>query len=103
MTPMNQNLVITLLVVAVATLVVYVAVERVLPSRWRKSEVEASDKFGERSRRTPVLDPTRFRDRGVLADYDKASTNTQQEANALGADLRLRPGSPGACQVHLEA
>lgn len=99
---MNQNLVITLLVVAVATLVVYVAVERVLPSRWRKSEVEASEDFAINSVNVLVgllfSILLAFVIAGVLGDYDKASTNTQQEANALGAIYGFAQALPEPAQ-----
>lgn len=86
---MNRYLIIVLLAVAVATVVVYVGVGWVLPRRWRKSEVEASEDFAINS--VNVLIGLLFSIllafviAGVLSDYDKASSNTQEEANALGA------------------
>lgn len=85
----RHMMIIVLVVVAVATVFVYVAVGQVLPRRWRKNEVEASEDFAINS--VNVLIGLLFSIllafviAGVLSDYDRASTNTQEEANALGA------------------
>lgn len=86
---MDRYMITILLVVAAATVLVYVSVGQVLPKRWRKSEVEASEDFAINS--VNVLIGLLFSIllafviAGVLGDYDRASRNTQEEANALGA------------------
>ncbi len=92
----RHMMIIVLLVVAVATVLVYVAVGQMLPRRWRKNEVEASEDFAINS--VNVLIGLLFSIllafviAGVLSDFDRASNNAQEEANALGAIYGLGQG-----------
>jgi hypothetical protein len=95
---MSQTMFIVLLVVALATVLVYVVFARLLPQRWRKSDVEASEDFAINS--VNVLIGLLFSIllafviAGVLSDYDRASNNTQEEANSLGAIYGYAKGIP---------
>ncbi|MGH3792940.1 MAG: hypothetical protein ACRDQ9_19515 [Pseudonocardiaceae bacterium] len=90
------------LVVALSTVLVYVVVGRMLPGRWRTSEVEASEVFTIDS--VNVLIGLLFSIllafviASVLADYDKARTEAQDEANALGAIYGFAHGIPEPAQ-----
>ncbi len=93
---MNWQIVVVLLVAALATAGVYVVAGRVLPGRWRKRDVEASEDFALDS--VNVLIGLLFSIllafviATVLGDYDNASSDAQQEANAIGAVHSLARG-----------
>jgi hypothetical protein len=103
---MQFQIVAVLVVAALATVLVYVVIGRILPGRWREPKVEDSEAFTIES--VNVLMGLLFSVllalviAGVLEDYDKARSDAQQEANALGAVYRLRPRHPRTRPIDLE-
>jgi hypothetical protein len=93
---MDLLVVIIVLGAALASVAVYAVVGRVLPGRWRKSDVEESEGFAIESVNVmlgllfSIL--LAFLIATVLADYDKASSDAQEEANAIGAVHSLARG-----------
>ena len=95
---MGFQLFVVLVVAPLATVLVYLVLGRILPGRWRHREVEASENF--------IIDSVNvlvgllfsiilaFVIASVLEDYDKASSDTQQEANSLGAVYGFAQGIP---------
>ena len=99
---MNLKIIYVLVVAAVVTVLLYLVIDRILPARWRKSEVEESEGF--------TLDSVNvligllfsillaFVIAGVLSDYDNARSDAQSEANALGAIYGFAHGIPEPTQ-----
>lgn len=99
---MQSQIIVVLVVAALATVVVYVVVGRMLPGRWRHREVEESEAFTIDS--VNVLIGLLFSIllsfviASVLDDYNKARTDAQQEANSLGAVYGFARGIPEPAQ-----
>ncbi|MGH3721428.1 MAG: DUF4239 domain-containing protein [Pseudonocardiaceae bacterium] len=99
---MGFQLIIVLAVATLATVLVYVVLSRILPGRWRHNEVETSEAFTIDS--VNVLIGLLFSILlafvigSVLVDYDKARSDAQQEANALGAVYGFARGIPEPAQ-----
>lgn len=99
---MQFQVIVMVTVTALATALVYGVVCRVLPKRWRASEVEVSEAFTIDSVNVligllfSVL--LAFVIASVLEDYNKARSDTQQEANALGAVYGFAHGIPEPIQ-----
>ncbi|MGH3869652.1 MAG: hypothetical protein ACRDQ4_26830 [Pseudonocardiaceae bacterium] len=99
---MQSQVVAVLVVAALATVVVYAVLGRALPGRWRKSKVEASEAFTIDSVNVligllfSVL--LAFVIGSVLEDFNQARSDTQQEANALGAIYGFAHGIPEPTQ-----
>jgi hypothetical protein len=99
---MQFQIIVVLTVAALATVLVYVVIGRLLPGRWRQSTVEASEAFTIDSVNVligllfSVL--LAFVIASVLVDYDKARSDTQEEANALGAVYGFAHGIPEPAQ-----
>jgi hypothetical protein len=95
---MKLQIIVVLVVAALATVLVYVVIDRVLPGHWRKSEVEMSEDFTIDS--VNVLIGLLFSIllafviATMLTDFDNARSDTQQEANALGAVYGFARGIP---------
>jgi hypothetical protein len=93
---MDSLVVIIVLGAALGSVVVYAVVGRVLPGRWRKGDVEESESFAIESVNVllgllfSIL--LAFLIATVLSDYDKASSDAQTEANAIGAVHSLARG-----------
>ena len=86
---MQIQIVIVLAVATLATVVTYLVLGRILPERWRQSEVEASEAFSINSVNVLIgllfSIVLAFVIAGVLDDYNNARSAAQQEANAIGA------------------
>ena len=99
---MQFQIVVVLVVAALATVLIYVVIGRMLPGRWRKPKVEASEAFTIDSVNVligllfSVL--LAFVIASVLEDYDKARSDAQEEANALGAVYGFAHGIPEPAQ-----
>ena len=93
---MDLLVVIIVLGAALASVAVYAVVGRVLPGRWRKSDVEEPEGFAIESVNVMLgllfSIVLAFLIATVLADYDKASSDAQEEANAIGAVHSLARG-----------
>lgn len=93
---MDSLVVIIVLGAALGSVAVYAVVGRVLPGRWRKGDVEESESFAIESVNVllgllfSIL--LAFLIATVLSDYDKASSDAQTEANAIGAVHSLARG-----------
>jgi hypothetical protein len=92
------QIVVVLAVAALATAMAYLVLGRILPESWRSREVEESEGFTIDS--VNVLIGLLFSIllafviSGVLADYDNARSDEQQEANAIGAIYGYAQGIP---------
>jgi hypothetical protein len=99
---MQSQIIMVLVVAALATALVYAVIGRVLPGRWHKSEVEASEAFTIESVNVligllfSVL--LAFVIGSVLEDFNQAASDTQLEANALGAIYGFAHGIPEPTQ-----
>jgi hypothetical protein len=93
---MDLLVVIIVLGAALAGVAVYAVVGRILPGHWRESDVEEPEGFAIESVNVmlgllfSIL--LAFLIATVLADYDKASSDAQEEANAIGAVHSLARG-----------
>lgn len=100
---MQFQIIVVLVVAALATVLLYMVIVRMLPGRWRNPKVEASEAFTIDSVNVlmgllfSVL--LAFVIASVLEDYDKARSETQQEANALGAVYGFARGIPEPAQA----
>jgi hypothetical protein len=100
---MDSLAIIVVLGAALASVAVYAMVGRVLPGRWRKTDVEESEGFAIESVNVligllfSIL--LAFLIATVLSDYDKASSDAQDEANAIGAVHSLARGVSGPAQA----
>ncbi|MFY9808146.1 MAG: hypothetical protein WAK86_12875 [Pseudonocardiaceae bacterium] len=99
---MDSLVIIVVLGAALATVAVYAVVGRVLPGRWRKGDVAESEGFAIESVNVligllfSIL--LAFLIATVLSDYDKASSDAQGEANAIGAVHSLARAIPQPTQ-----
>lgn len=99
---MSLQMTLVLVVAALATVLVYLVIGRILPGHWGKSEIEASEDF--------TLDSTNvligllfsivlaFVIGSVLVDYDHARSDAQDEENAIGAIYGFAWGIPEPAQ-----
>jgi hypothetical protein len=93
---MDLLAIIVVLGAALASVAVYAMAGRVLPGRWRKTDVEESEGFAIESVNVligllfSIL--LAFLIATVLSDYDKASSDAQDEAT-LSARSRVSPGA----------
>jgi hypothetical protein len=100
---MHVQIIIVLVVAALAAAVAYSIIGRVLPGRWRTRDQEQSEDF--------TLDSINvligllfsvilaFVIAGVLTDYDDARADTQREADATGAIYGFAHGIPEPTQT----
>lgn len=99
---MSLQIILVSVVAALATVLVYLMVGRVLPGHWGESEVGTSEDF--------TLDSVNvligllfsivlaFVIGSVLVDYDHARSEAQREANAIGAIYGFAWGIPETAQ-----
>ncbi len=99
---MSVQIILVSVVAALATVLVYLVVGRVLPGHWRKSDVEASEDFALDSANVLVgllfSIVLAFVIGSVLVDYEHARSDAQQEANAVGAVYGFAWGIPQHAQ-----
>jgi hypothetical protein len=99
---MSSQIIIVLAMAALATVLVYLVVGRMLPGHWSRSDAEASEDFALDSVNVLIgllfSIVLAFVIGSVLVDYDHAHSEAQQEANAIGAIYGFAWGIPEPTQ-----
>jgi hypothetical protein len=99
---MSLQMTLVLVVAALATVLVYLVIGRMLPGHWGKSEIEASEDFALDSVNVLIgllfSIVLAFVIGSVLVDYDHARSDAQAEANAIGAIYGFAWGIPEPAQ-----
>lgn len=99
---MSWQMILVLVVASLATVLVYLLVDRLLPAHWRKGEAEAAEDFTLDSANVLVgllfSIVLAFVIGSVLVDYDRGRSEAQREANAIGAIYGFAWGIPEPAQ-----